>query len=112
MSIKIRNGISSATGSSGNGELCLTWCDVFCGIRAAYLERYCDSFRFTSVSNTKIFNRLVRFIEIEASVLMYHLFRLVANALTEAENHRIEAQLGQKLRGFELLQESMSTVAT
>ncbi|CAL1169330.1 unnamed protein product [Cladocopium goreaui] len=26
-----------------------------------------------------------------ASVLMYHLFRLVANALTEAENHRIEA---------------------
>lgn len=43
---------------------------------------------------------------------MYHLFRLVANALTEAENHRIEAQLGQKLRGFELLQESMSTVAT
>ena len=27
----------------------------------------------------------------KASVLMYHLFRLVANALTEAENHREEA---------------------
>ena len=32
----------------------------------------------------------------KASVLMYHLFRLVANALTEAENHREEAFLGSE----------------